>query len=243
MDGIRAKLAAMRDELSAAEKREETAKIKTRDVRERMAKAEDNVASLKRKMKLTQLKLEQTEDLTDEKLDKLERLNKSIYENETCRRQLERKEMKEDNTLIHLESRQKSRWIFAQEAEQRQREAFNKLRMLEAETAKVEAKIATAKSREKHFKNILHDAGRAAGSLAKSEELKQAKIDECKERCRRLNERKERVLITAECLERKANQLEKDVDSLRTETRLTRKRGQEVKREHRNLLDEMNTYP
>ena len=127
----------MREQLAAAEKREEMAKIHTRAAKERVARAEDAAAALKRKIRMTELALEKVEDQTDLKLDKLERVHKHIYENETFRRQLERKEMKEDNTLEHLESRQKSRRIFAEEAEQRYREAYNKMSMLELQTAKV----------------------------------------------------------------------------------------------------------
>ena len=137
MDGLRAKLAAMREDLAAAEKREEIAKLRTRDAREKTARAEDIIAAEKRKIQLLQQNLERVEDMTDVKLDRLERLNKHICENETCRRQLERKEMKEDNTLVHLESRQKSRRVYVEEAEQRCREAYNKMRLLEAQTSKV----------------------------------------------------------------------------------------------------------
>ena len=127
----------MREQLAAAEKREEIAKIHTRAAKERVARAEDAAAALKRKIRMAEQALKKVEDQTDLKLDKLERVHKHIYENETFRRQLERKEMKEDNTLEHLESRQKSRRIFAEEAEQRYREAYNKMSMLELQTAKV----------------------------------------------------------------------------------------------------------
>ena len=137
MDGIKAKLNEMREQLAAAEKREELAKMRTRNERERIARAEDEMAAKQRKMNIMQLQLTRAEDQTDSKLDRLECLRKHIHENETCRRQLERKEMKEDNTLSHLESRQKSRRIFAEEAEQRLREASNKWRMLEARNTKV----------------------------------------------------------------------------------------------------------
>jgi hypothetical protein len=137
MDGVKAKLNAMREEHSAAEKREEMARIKSRNDKERLARAEDATAALRRRIKIAQMNLEKVEDQTDGKLDRLERLNKQIYDSETCRRQLELKEMKEDNTLIHLESRHKSRQIFAEEADQRHREACNKLRMLQEQTAKV----------------------------------------------------------------------------------------------------------
>ena len=137
MEGLKTKLSAMREQLSAAEKREEFAKYEKRKASERMARVEDASAAMKRKIKIAQMNLAKVEDQTDSKLDRLERLNKHIYENETCRRKLERKEMKEDDTFLHLESRQKSRRIFAEESEQRYREACNKLRMLEVQTTKV----------------------------------------------------------------------------------------------------------
>ena len=127
----------MREQLAAAEKREEMARIQTRAAKERVAQAKDAAGALKRKIRMAEQALQTVEYQTDLKLDKLERVHKHIYENETLRRQLERKEMKEDNTLEHLESRQKSRRILAEEAEQRCREAYNKMSMLELQTAKV----------------------------------------------------------------------------------------------------------
>ena len=108
---------------------------------------------------------------------------------------------------------------------------------------KADAKIQAAKSKERYFKSKLNDAGRTANSLARSGESKQAKCDEYHEKCRRLNETKERVLMAAECLERKACQLENHVVSLRAELRETKKRELKVKRELRDLMDEVNTYP
>ena len=137
MDAIKAKLTAMREQLAAAEKREEMARIQTRAAKERVAQAENAAAAEKRKIIMTEQAIERAEDQTDLKLDKLKRVQNHIYENATYRRQLERKEMKEDNTLEHLESRQKSRRIFAEEAEQRYREAYNKMSLLELQTAKV----------------------------------------------------------------------------------------------------------
>lgn len=137
MDDVKAKLNAMREKLDTEEKREEIAKLKARDSRERMARAEDAIATLKRKITIVQMDLKKVDEQTDLKLDRLERLNRHIFENETYRRQLERNEMKEDNTLECLESKQKSQRLFVEEAEQRCHEASNKLRMLEAQTEKV----------------------------------------------------------------------------------------------------------
>ncbi|XP_028395228.1 tropomyosin alpha-3 chain-like [Dendronephthya gigantea] len=240
MNGVRAKLAAMREDLAAAEKREEIARLRTRDARERTARAEDEIASEKRKIKLVQQNLDRVEEQTDIKLDRLERLNKHIHENETWRRQLERKEMKEDNTLVHLESRQKSRRGYVEEAEQRYREAYNKMRMLEARNSKVDARIRAGKLNVKYFERRLNDAGQTAFSLARSSETKQVKCDEYQERYRRLSEKKERVLITAECLERKAAQLEKKAVVLREEKREEMKRVQGVKYELGCILNELN---
>ena len=137
MDGLKAKLNAMREALSDAEKREELAKMKTRNNKERIARAEDEAAALRRRIINVQSDLTKAEDQTDLKLDKFERVQRHLHENDTRRIQLERKEMKEDDTFLHLESRQKSRRIFAEEAEQRYREACNKLSMLEIRSAKV----------------------------------------------------------------------------------------------------------
>ena len=137
MEDIKAKLGAMREQLSAAEERQEKTRIHTMAAKERVARAEDIVAAQKRKIRLIELELEKTEDQTDLKLDKLERLQKHTNENETFRQELERKEMKEHDTFVYLESRQKSRKTFADVAEQTYRQACNKLSRLEADVAKV----------------------------------------------------------------------------------------------------------
>jgi chromosome segregation ATPase len=137
MEGLKAKLNAMREQLAAAEKREELARTRARNERERLARAEDEIAAQKRKKSVLQWQLTRAEDQTDSKLDQLECFQKHIDENAASRRQLERKEMKEDGTLEHLETRHKSRQIFAEQTEQRYREACNKLSMLEAQNAKV----------------------------------------------------------------------------------------------------------
>lgn len=109
--------------------------------------------------------------------------------------------------------------------------------------SKVDAKIQTAKSKERYFAGRLNDADRTAGSLTRSGESKQAKCDEYHEKCQRLSEKKERALIAAECLERKAWQLEACVASLRVETRETKNRELNAKRELRDIMNEVNTYP
>ena len=108
---------------------------------------------------------------------------------------------------------------------------------------KADAKIRAAKSNERYFEGKLNDAGRTANSLARSGEFKEAKCDEYQEKCRRLNDKKKQVLITTECLERKATQMEDRVRSLRAETKETKRFQLEVKRELRDMMDELNTYP
>jgi hypothetical protein len=109
--------------------------------------------------------------------------------------------------------------------------------------SKVDTKIRAAKSNERYFEGKLNDAGRTACSLAKSGETKQARCDDHHEKCRRLSEKKDRVLITAECMERKAGQLESRLGLLRAETKETQKRALNAKRELRDMMDEFNTYP
>ena len=120
---------------------------------------------------------------------------------------------------------------------------FSKLLSHFAIHLQVDAKLRTAKSQERYFAGRLNDAGRTAWSLARSGESKQAKCDEYHERCRRLEEKKDRVLIAAECLERKAGQLESRLRPLRAELQETKRDELKVKRELRDMLDEMNTYP
>ena len=100
-----------------------------------------------------------------------------------------------------------------------------------------------AKSNETYFEDKLNDAGRTATSLARSGEFKQAKCDEYQEKCRRLNDKKKRVLITAECLERQAAQMEDRVRSLHAETKETKRCELKMKHELRDIVDELNTYP
>ena len=109
--------------------------------------------------------------------------------------------------------------------------------------SQVDSKLRTANSNERYFQGRLNDAGRTAFSLAKSGESKQAKCDEYRERCRHLEEKKDRVLIAAECLERKSGQLEGRLAPLRAEVRETKRLELIAKRDLRNMLDEINTYP
>ena len=109
--------------------------------------------------------------------------------------------------------------------------------------SQVDARLRAAKSNERSLESKLNDAGRTACNLAKSGDFKQAKCDEYHEKCRRLGEKKERVLIIAECEERKAEQLEKRLVSLRAETKETKNLEIQAKRELRDMLDEINTYP
>lgn len=243
MEGLKAKLATMREELEAAQNREQEAKKKSKMVRERISSAEDEKRAISRRIEHIQKELEKVEDMTDDKLDRLERLNQNISETERLRRRLERKEMKEDGTLSHLESRKKSGKIFAEEAEQRYRESLNKLMLAERETAKVDERIRTAKNNEAYFTSKLGDAGSSVHKLTMSGESKQAKCDEYQERIRWLTDRKEKMVMAAESMERKVMQLEKKLIPLRQETRQMTRRGNEIKGELRDLLDEMNTYP
>ena len=219
MEGLKAKLAKMREELEESEKREQEAKKKTRDARERIFRAEDDINAKKTKVKRAKANLEKIEDVTDEKLDRLERLNDYIHATDSAFRKLEKKELVEDGMLGCLESRYKSQKIFVEEAEQRYRESVNKLMLVERETQKINARIRDTKSKEASFKHKLADAERSVRQITNSIESKQAKRDEFQERIRRLTEKKEKMLLVAENTERKEKQLRIKLIPLKEETR------------------------
>lgn len=243
MEGLKTKLAKMREDLEGAEIAEQEAKKQTKIAKERLARAVEEKRAKSRQIHRAQNDLEKVEDTTDKKLDKLERLSKAIHENECICQKLDRKELKDGDTFSHLESRHKSRRMYREEAEQRFRESTNRLMLVERETEKIDARIRNAKNNEAYFMKKLKEDGNRIGVLTKSGECQQAKCDESKEKNQRLREKKEKMVIVAETLERKEKERERQIAPLRDEAMRMTKQVQDLKIERRQMLDEMNTYP
>nr|ABF51020.1 tropomyosin 4 [Nematostella vectensis] len=221
------------------EEREKAAMKKIARLEEVIAKDKNESATLRRSCSLTEHQLDKTEDILDQKLERLVMLHKKTEQDIQMLKVLEDRELEVDNSLDRLEPSAKAAIQRQHDAEMRCMEVQRRLTLTTSELHKIRARQREKEEEVRELENRLKVGGRSIQQLVISEEKYCDKEDEFRHRIRLLKANLAATILRAEESERRCMRLERENDMVEEETRAYKKNYDMMQKELHDTLNDI----